>query len=75
MNGTGGTLAELTDYRDQLSAKFCIPVRLPLQDGLEYSPYLSSRVDDRVYLKLECLQHSGNKIALVLLKELMNEHA
>jgi uncharacterized NAD-dependent epimerase/dehydratase family protein len=35
LNGTGGTLAELTDYRDQLSAKICIPVLLPLQDGVE----------------------------------------
>ncbi len=27
---------------------------------LEYSPYLSSRVDGQVYLKLECLQHTGS---------------
>ena len=27
---------------------------------LEYSPYLSSKVDGRVYLKLECLQHTGS---------------
>jgi threonine dehydratase len=27
---------------------------------LEYSPYLSSRVDGRVYLKLECMQHTGS---------------
>ena len=27
---------------------------------LEYSPYLSSKVDGRVYLKLECMQHTGS---------------
>jgi threonine dehydratase len=27
---------------------------------LEYSPYLSSRVDGHVYLKLECMQHTGS---------------
>ena len=27
---------------------------------LEYSPYLSGRVDGRVYLKLECTQHTGS---------------
>lgn len=35
LNGTGGTLKELTDYRDQLAARLSIPVLLPLQDGLE----------------------------------------
>jgi threonine dehydratase len=27
---------------------------------LEYSPYLSSSVDGHVYLKLECMQHTGS---------------
>jgi len=27
---------------------------------LEYSPYLSSRVEGRVFLKLECMQHTGS---------------
>lgn len=27
---------------------------------LEYSPYLSGRVDGQVYLKLECMQHTGS---------------
>ena len=35
LNGTGGTLKKLTDYRDQLAARLSIPVLLPLQDGLE----------------------------------------
>jgi len=34
LNGTGGTLEELADYRDQLSARLSIPVILPLQDGV-----------------------------------------
>ncbi len=35
LNGTGGTLKELTDYRDQLASRLSIPVFLPFQDGLE----------------------------------------
>ncbi|MDX2447921.1 MAG: DUF1611 domain-containing protein [Desulfobacterales bacterium] len=35
LNGTGGTSKELTEYRDQLSARLSIPILLPLQDGLE----------------------------------------
>jgi hypothetical protein len=34
LNGTGGTLKELADYRDQLSARLSIPVLLPLQGGV-----------------------------------------
>ncbi len=44
---------------------------------LEYSPYLSSRVDGRVYLKLECMQHSGSfkyRGALNKLLSLSPEH-
>jgi uncharacterized NAD-dependent epimerase/dehydratase family protein len=35
LNGSGGSLADLKDYRDDLSARLSIPVLLPLQDGLE----------------------------------------
>jgi uncharacterized NAD-dependent epimerase/dehydratase family protein len=35
LNGTGGSLKDLRDYRDDLSARLSIPVLLPLQDGLE----------------------------------------
>ena len=46
-------------YKEVLSAEKRIRPHIR-KTYLEYSPYLSSRVDGRVYLKLECLQHTGS---------------
>ena len=46
-------------YKEVLSAEKRIRPYIR-KTYLEYSPYLSSRVDGRVYLKLECLQHTGS---------------
>ena len=49
----------MTIYKEVLSAEKRIRPHIR-KTYLEYSPYLSSRVDGRVYLKLECLQHTGS---------------
>ena len=46
-------------YKEVLSAEKRIRPHIR-KTYLEYSPYLSSRVAGRVYLKLECLQHTGS---------------
>jgi len=46
-------------YKEVLSAEKRIRPHIRKTD-LEYSPYLSSSVGGRVFLKLECMQHSGS---------------
>jgi threonine dehydratase len=46
-------------YKEVISAEKRIRPHIR-KTYLEYSPYLSSKVDGRVYLKLECLQHTGS---------------